>query len=393
MSTSKQAWERVEGIIVAPQLDPQAVSDYIAKTKAVATIDWFDATPNLLGLTLAAENGRLATVNAENQIAPHIAIEDFALKLAQTFKADVMIGDVQADAMEEDAKVTHGEETEDEHFTAIEFTQTPASSVPLLAALHDVDIATMELSEDQRVIIYESDNPRNLLLGGEPAVVIVYSDGELKIRLQREETDEDETMPMFNWSMRTRTVAGAHKDDAVEQQAQDLVGAKTDLIEIGQAIPSADVEALLATVGKKGNDLCRSVVTALGLPPEVALVLQGYAPLRDLPGADFNDPRGIANAIGRSVDRMLNEPESRARSFWDGYNDVVTEKPWMVYGASAAEAVTGSLAIANFARKNKTERNWLTKLGLGIGIVLLIDSVAELSLAKYVSLRDNRKQH
>ncbi|KGF01341.1 hypothetical protein HMPREF1627_02340, partial [Actinomyces sp. S6-Spd3] len=89
-------WTRIEGVIIAEHLDPKVVADFITKTKVVATIDWYDRTPNLMGLTLAEEGGRLAAVNDANEIAPVVEIEDFALDLANEFNAEVMIDEVSA---------------------------------------------------------------------------------------------------------------------------------------------------------------------------------------------------------------------------------------------------------------------------------------------------------
>lgn len=87
MAETSRQWTRTEGIIVAEHLDPKEVADFINSTRVVVAMDWYERTPNLIGLTLAAADDKLAAVNDMEEIVPIVEFEDFALEVAQKFNA------------------------------------------------------------------------------------------------------------------------------------------------------------------------------------------------------------------------------------------------------------------------------------------------------------------
>ncbi|MDO5729442.1 MAG: hypothetical protein Q4P71_07460 [Actinomycetaceae bacterium] len=383
-----QRWDRVEGVIIAEHLDPKSVAEFINSTGVIAAMDWYERTPNLIGLTLVAHDRKLATVNDAGEIAASTEFEDFALDVASKFEAEVMVGDVSADALPEDADLESDIELGDSRTTVVELSTTPASSVPLLAALEDIDIALKEINTDWRALIYEmegDDTP--VLVGDYPMVLLARSNGEFKALLAVD--DDPETMTMFNWGMSTRTLAGGHTGDTVARIAEELVGARTDLREIAEAIPGADVTAAENSAQLEGTRAVEAFVRALGLPSSIADVLNGRIEITDIPGIEFNDARGIANAIGRSVDKMLTEPESTGSKLWETYHKVAVERPWIVRVAASVEASIGATLIVNAIRGRKRNSTW-AKAGAVLGTMMLIDSVAEVSLAKYLGLRAER---
>ena len=52
-------WTRVEGMMIASQLDPDQVAHVLRESSVLAQLEWFEATPQLLGLNIAVENGRV----------------------------------------------------------------------------------------------------------------------------------------------------------------------------------------------------------------------------------------------------------------------------------------------------------------------------------------------
>lgn len=383
-----QQWDRVEGIIIAEHLDPKAVADFINTTGVIAAMDWYERTPHLIGLTLVAHDRRLATVNDVNEIVALTEFEDFALDVATEFNAEVMVGDVSADALPDDADLESEVDDAADKTIIIELTQTPASSVPLLAALEDIDIASKDLDNDWRALMYEMEGEdAPVLVGDYPIVLLARNAGEFKALLAVD--DDPESMTMFNWGMSTRTLCGGHTGDDVARLAEELVGARTDLREIAQAIPSADPSAAEKTAQLEGVNAVDAFVRALGLPSALADVLLERVAIEDVPGVDLNDARGIANAIGRSVDKMLTEPESTGSKLWETYHKVAVERPWIVRVAASVEASVGATLIANAFRRRNRRSVWTVAGGI-FGTMMIIDSIAEVSLAKYLGLRAER---
>ncbi|MDO5720359.1 MAG: hypothetical protein Q4P05_06445 [Actinomycetaceae bacterium] len=383
-----QQWDRVEGIIIAEHLDPKTVAEFINTTGVIAAMDWYERTPHLIGLTLVSQERRLATVNDVNEIVASTEFEDFALDVATEFNAEVMIGDVSADALPEDADLEAEIDSATDKTTVVELTQTPASSIPLLAALEDIDIASVQLDGDWRALVYEMEGEESpVLVGDYPMVLLARNGEEFKALLAVD--DDPESMTMFNWGMSTRTLCGGHANDDVSRLAEELVGARTDLREIAQAFPNADASAAENTAQLEGVNAVDAFVRALGIPSSIADVLLGRIAIEDVPGVEFNDARGIANAIGRSVDKMLTEPESTGSKLWETYHKVAVERPWIVRLAASVEASVGATLIVNAFRRRNRRSVWTVAGGI-FGTMMIVDSIAEVSLAKYLGLRAER---
>lgn len=389
MTLNTDDWLRLEGVIIAEHLDPRAVAEFIVASKVVAAMDWYERTPNLIGLTLAASNHKLATINDEDEILPLTEYEDFALDLAKKFDAEVMIGDVAADALPEDADLPDTQPGPSEPTRVVELSPTTMASVPLLAALEGVDLAVSELSNDWTAIFYETDADEGISpIGDFPCVVLAMSGPEFRACLMR--SGDSEEWVMYNWAMSTRTIAGSHVEDRVARAAENLVGAQQDLREIAEAVPEANVQAAFNTIRLHGADAVSSFVRALGAPSAVSEYLQRHLDAEDVPGVETHDARGIANAIGRSVDKMLAEPESTGNMLWESYHKVAVETPWIVRVAASVEASVGAALLVTALRRPKARRTGWTKAGAVVGALMIFDSVAEVSLAKYLGLRAER---
>ncbi|MDO5721870.1 MAG: hypothetical protein Q4P06_04930 [Actinomycetaceae bacterium] len=389
MSVNTGNWERLEGVIIAEELDPRAVAEFIVASRVVTNIDWYDRTPNLIGLTLAAQDGRLATVNDEDEIVPSTECEDFALDLSRKFEAEVMIGDIAADSLPEDADFTLPHPPSDEPTRVVELSATSESSVPLLAALEGIDLGASTLPNGWTAIYYELDADEGISpVGDFPCVVLAMSGNEFRASLML--SSDSEEWVMYNWAMSSRTIAAAHAEDRVSRQAESLVGAQEDLRQIALAVPQADEQAALNSVRLRGAPAVDGFVRALGAPTAVSEYLQRHLDVEDVPGVEIHDSRGIANAIGRSVDRLLVEPESSGSALWEAYHKVAVETPWIVRVGAGVEAVTGTALLISALRKPKGRRSGWTKFGAVVGALMVFDSVAEVSLAKYLGLRAER---
>ena len=93
-------WTRVEGMMIASQLEPDQVAHVLRESSVLAQLEWFEATPQLLGLNIAVENGRVATLAEGAQDAQAgITVSELASQLASHFKAEVRLGGEHVDAL------------------------------------------------------------------------------------------------------------------------------------------------------------------------------------------------------------------------------------------------------------------------------------------------------
>ena len=391
-------WTRSEGMIIGHALDPSVVAGELKERAILAQLEWFPSTPQLLGLNVAVADDRVATVPAgSTEVVPGPTPAELADELAILFEAEVRIGGASADHLPEGdsplGTVWPSDENEDVESTPtriVEIGRTPASSVPLLAALEGVDLGDLELADDHRALLAELPAEKEgWNFGDLPLVTLSVTDGEFQVFLVTD--DHLEHIISHNWGMDAAIVPGGHdKALSLPGEVIDLVGDRLDLLTIAQAVPGADADALWASVATTGEESVWKVVRALGLPGSVAGFLLGTTDLEDVEGVTVHLARGISNAIGRSVDIMMGQPQSVVKPLWNSYESVAVERPWIIHAAVAAEAIVGAGMLVAAVRTTPPRSGWVRFAGI-VGGLMVVDSIAELSLAKHVSKRFARR--
>ena len=165
----------------------------------------------------------------------------------------------------------------------------------------------------------------------------------------------------------------------------------TDASAIAGAVPGADQEAVAAALATPGIDGMVALVEALGLPAWVEAVLTGRLAPAEVPGAVVHEPRGLSNAVGRSVGLMLADPSTPGSAFWRSYVRTVTEMPWAVRVGAILEAGVGGALLGTALRRRR--RTGALPVGMvAFGTFLLLDAVAETSLASWTRHRELRRR-
>ncbi|QWW20749.1 hypothetical protein I6B53_09480 [Schaalia sp. 19OD2882] len=394
-------WTRIEGMVIGHRLDPEGVAAELRDRGVLAHMEWFESSPHLLGLTLAVSTdpdagGAVALVpKGAAQPQPGPSTADLAEELATLFEAEVRLGLSAADHLPEGesplAESYPGEEDEDATGASrlVEIGRTPASSVPLLAALEGVNLADRELPEGHRALIAQLPPDKLGWNFGElPLVTLSVTDGDFQAFLVTD--DHIEHVVTHNWGMENLLVTGAVPATTLPQEVLDLVGDGPELALIAQAVPGADREAFVATTGLKGDAAVVEAVAALGLPVEVASFLLGRTDLEEVEGFEIHRARGISNAIGRSVDIMLTDREKVVHPVFDAYQALSIDRPWIVRSAAAVEAAIGAGLMVLSIRAPRPRKWWAVAGGV-VGGLMVVDSVAEIFLAKYVQRKDRER--
>lgn len=392
-----QDWKRVEGMMIGRDLDPAQVAAQLHEEAVLAQLEWFPDSSQLLGINLAVSEDRIALVMDDETIEGPTTHE-LAEELAELFHAEVRIGSATVDRLPEDveplAELLDEEDldlSEDVH-RVIEIGRTPASSVPLLAALEGIDLADIDLGDGHRALFVELKADKAGWNFGElPLVTLTWSDESLQIFLVTD--DHLEHIVTHNWGMSTLLVPGAHEHSTeLPDNILKLVGDRTELETIAAQVPGADIEALVASAQLNGEEAVKAVVAALGLPATSADFLLGTLKAEQIEGASVHLAKGIPNAIGRSVDIMLSEPDSPAQPLWSTYQSIAIEKPWLVRSLASLEAVAGTALLTCAVRTDAPRSRWV-KAGGVLGAFLLIDSIAEISLSSYLRKRHLRSEN
>lgn len=385
-------WTRVEGMVIGSGLDPMELAKELADRSVVAELEWYAKTPELVGIRVATDGEKVATLTKRGRVFhPGPSLDELVNELAKGLKVEVMIGGMTVDATPEESPTEIVDEPESTPKTPtriIEIGHTPASAVPLMAAFEGVDIAELDLPEEKRLLASIVPAHRGGWYFGDVPVVTLTMDGdEFQAFLVPE--DDPESVVTYNWGMKELLVAGAQGWDKTPESVQHLVGARPEITAIHDAVPGIDAEAAFEATQLRGTAAVRKLVAALGLSSDVADFLLGTRSIDQISGASVHRARGISNAIGRSVDILIDERQEGS-PFWDGYTNLVTSKSWLIPALTALEAV-GGLALLIVSRKRDGSRSVAGKIGTVAGSLLMMDSVAQNALAKYMGLKANRR--
>ena len=387
-------WTRVEGMMIASQLDPAEVAQALREKDVLVQLEWFEATPQLLGLNVAVADGCVATITeGSTEAVPGLTVTELAQDLAQRFNAEVRLGSEHADALSQNESPLADflpDEVDDTETPVriVEIGRTPASSVPLLAALEGVDVADIELEDGYRALLAEIPEEKSgWNFGDLPLVSLTMTDGDLHLYLVTD--DHLEHVLTYNWGMTVRIVVGSSSVEAVDPAVVDLVGDRPALREIAAHVPGADVDALLAAQELRGAEAITGVVQALALPHGVAEFLSGTIEASDVEGAVLHAARGISNAIGRSVDIMMTSTEDAQTAIQKAYMAVVSERPWIISTLATLEAAVGASMLVSTVKTPKPRSGWKIFAGV-FGGAMLVDAFAEIALARVMRSKFHR---
>lgn len=393
-----QRWNRTEGVLIAPRSTPQDVEERLREHGVVARMEWYPSTAHLLSLTLLSDaEGRVAvTPPSRGGVVPGIKVSELAEDLARELAADASIGPASFDALPQDVELpqisTGGSATS----RTVVVSPLSAYTVPLQATLLERPLAVASAPGlDRRIVMYSGQGPELGAFGWDdeslPALILSADEHDLSVRAVP--TGESEDDAVYSWSMTSRYVWGSVDEPgpALRTLVDEMLTDSTDASVIAAAVPGADVEAAAQALAEPGTQGLAAMITALGLPGWIEDVLTGRLAPAEVPGAVVHEPRGLSNAVSRSVGMMLRDPEVPGSAYWQRYVQAVTEMPWLIRAGAAVQAgVGGALIGAAIRRRNRTGE--LPGGFVAVGALLVLDAVAETSLASWTRHRELRRR-
>ncbi|WP_103061683.1 hypothetical protein [Actinomyces qiguomingii] len=391
-------WNRTEGVLVVPGIQPEAVAARLEAERVVARLEWYPATPHLLSLTLLADaDGRVAvTPPTRGGVIAGIRISELVESLAREFSGDVTIGPASFNALPDGVALPPVASESPDASRTVVVSPLSAYMAPLQATLLERPLAVASLPAlDRRIVMYAGEGFELGTFGWDeeslPALVLSVDTRDISVRAVT--TGESEDDAVFSWGMTSKYVWGgvAEPGPALRALVEELLTDSTDVSRVAEAVPGADAQAVAEAFSTPGLDGLVALVDALGLPEWVAFVLAGRLAPAEAPGAVVHEPRGLSNAVGRSVGLMLQDPSVPGSASWQAYVRLVTDKPWIMRAGALLEAgIGGGLVVAAVRRRGRTgvlHRGFLTT-----GIVMVADAVAEVSLASWTRHRELRRR-
>lgn len=392
-------WNRTDGVVIAPAQDPATLEAALRERGVVARLEWYPATPHLVGLTLLTDSeGRVAvTPPARGGVVPGPRVAELTEDLAHALTGAVTIGPASFDDLG-DQELPEPQAPEGASTRSVVISPLSAYTVPLQATLLERSLAVASAPGlDRRIIMYTGEGAELGAFGWDadalPAVILTADAEDLSVRAVATVEDEEEDEAIYSWSMTSRYVWGSVDEPgpALRHLVDELLTDSTDASLITASVPGADAEAVTKALEMTGEEGMAAMVTALGLPEWVEQVLTGRLAPAEVPGAVVHEPRGLSNAVGRSLGLALQDPDVPGSQVWRSYVNTVTDMPWVVRAAAAGEAAIGGVLIGKALRRRKHTGTLPTGL-LTSGIALLVDAVTEVSLASWARRKELRRR-
>ena len=347
-----QRWNRTEGVLVAPGSTPDDVAARLRERAVVARLEWYPASAHLLSITLLSDaEGRVAvTPPSRGGVVPGMGVSELAEGLARELGADATIGPASFDALPEDVELPEVSTGPSPMSRTVVVSPLSAYMVPLQATLLERPLAVASAPGiDRRIVMYSGEGAELGAFGWDdeslPAIIFRVDERDMTVRAVL--TGESEDDAVYSWSMTSRYVWGGVEEPgpALSALVNEMLTDSTDASLIARAVPDADVEAATAALAVEGVEGLAQMLAALGLPAWVESVLTGRLAPVEVPGVVVHEPRGLSNAVGRSVGLMLADPSVPGSAFWQSYVRAVTETPWLVRAGAALEAGLGGYSI------------------------------------------------
>lgn len=383
-----EQWERFHGLMLSNSIDKTKLADFFRARGIVAELVWDPKTSYTVGLRLATREGAVGTLaEGATEFTAGPTLQQLADDLAQTFQAEVRLGQARADAWTDKDSgkldvLEEGETTgEPLPVRLVEIGTTPSSAVPVLAAVEGVPLAELEIGEGKRALLAEVPASRpESTFGDLPVVTLRMEGGALKSALIKD--DDPDSAARYDWGLQRVLVVGeAGTNKPAPEFVQRLVGARAVIEEIHDAVPGIDVEGAYQAATHRGQRSVREFVAALGLPQDVAEFLLGTLQLRDVMGARISEAGSIRSAIGRSVEKTL-EGEGKPVPLWQSYTRMALNHPYLMQAYSSVEAISGTALVA-LSRMKGDLRPFVRRTAATVGALFLIDSMVQTALSRY----------
>lgn len=393
------AWQPYEGVMVAYGVQPKTVVAYLRQLNVVSEVDWFGATPYLMGINvLANQEGMVACLKDETcEYEPCISLSELVNNLAETFSADVRIGGFNANQLPQSETVEHTQVDPDRLVRVLEITDLSLESVPFCAMFQNLNLAALSLEGKKTVICYEvpeSDFYPEMFVSNMPLVKLwVDSKDEKILALAYADSGEADSRS-HSWKMQTEIAAGA-----VAQPSSDLNRRIRLDLGHGEApsfiakIAGCDEQKLADSFEKNGSEGFTQAAQALGIPQDMLAFLRGQIELESISEALTFKGRSWIRAWQNSVD--LQEEFSLKSGPLPLIRRFAWKYPILSTVLNSLEAVIG-LGLIGFGGYSFKKRQGYPKLLISGGMLLLADATLKGilgdPLGRYVGMMDQSEK-
>lgn len=383
-------WQVQEGAMVGGKLDPEQVVSYLQQLNVVAEIDWFAATPHLMGINILRDqaDGLAALDQPNGQFRLGAVLSELVEKLADRFAADVRIGQYHHSCLPAETVLPTPASKADTKVRVVEITDMPVSAVPFCAAANDLTIGSLALGSGKRALFYETTEDQIVdgsLVSQIPALGLYVSPLDQRIlAVTSQESADPEALAIHSWTMKTQVVAGKVKnpDQVLIAAIRDFLGHGDTPARIAQ-YSGADPEELKAAFEIEGQPGMLRALMALGLPSSGAAYLFGNLDLDQIDAVELFHQPGWAKAIGSSVNLRINYSQSPGAQPLKSLGQIAIKHPGLLRTLNLVEGVV-ALSLIGTGVFSRIFNKRLANLSLASGSLMLLDAGIRFSLGRIV---------
>ena len=391
-----QQWSRLQGLMLSNAIDKEKLTQFLTDRAIAAEFVWNPKTAYSVSLRLASNGQNVGILPQEStQLEAGPTIAELANQLATEFNAEIHLEQIHLNQWhnkDQDLFDTAEETSCDlTPVRLVEIGTLPGSAVPMLAAIEGVDMAEVETREGKRALLAEvpAGQPESTF-GDLPVVTLRMENGVLKAALIVD--DNPDNAVRYDWGMqRVMVVGAAGTSQSAPKFLQRLVGARSRIEPIHDAVPGIDVEGACRAASQQGESAVREFVAALGLSQDIAEFLLGTVKLTDIADARVSTAGTIRSAIGRSVEKTLEGHGKHFRS-WEAYSKLVVKHPLLMHVFCSISAIVGSsLIVLPYLRGVSMRKGW-RRLIQTLGVTFLLDSAIQTIMCRYAETLHYRKE-
>lgn len=186
---------------------------------------------------------------------------------------------------------------------------------------------------------------------------------------------------VWRWDDELEPVPWAKADAAASDFVARELGPGALSQRIAQTVPSVDAARIQEALHADPDAAPAMLVSALGLPPEVADFLSGLLGATAIPGAIVFEPKPLPQRIQASV-AYGSVGESKSKTgYWQAYRRLFVDRPRVTEIVSSIQAGVGSVLFAGGLR---SWRRTGGKVAAAVGGALVVNAAARILTMQWI---------
>lgn len=186
---------------------------------------------------------------------------------------------------------------------------------------------------------------------------------------------------VWRWDDELEPVPWAKADAAASDFVARELGPGALSQRIAQTVPSVDAACIQEALHADPDAAPAMLVSALGLPPEVADFLSGLLGATAIPGAIVFEPKPLPQRIQASV-AYGSVGESKSKTgYWQTYRRLFVDRPRVTEAVSSIQAGVGSVLFAGGLR---SWRRTGGKVAAAVGGALVVNAAARILTMQWI---------